>query len=75
MMLAIPSGMSEQGKQAAFRFMNYMISKPAQEEIMKGEYSPEHDAYYPFRTPIRSDMADSQIFQKPPGVSDLHRRV
>lgn len=33
---------------------------------MKGEYSPEHDAYYPFRTPIRIDMADSQIFQSHP---------
>ena len=66
MMLAIPAGMSEKGKQAAFRFMDYMISKDAQEEIMKGEYSPEHDAYYPFRTPIRSDMADSQIFLSHP---------
>lgn len=66
MMLAIPSGMGEKGKQAAFHFMDYMISKGAQEEIMKGEYSPEHDAYYPFRTPIRLDMADSQIFQNHP---------
>jgi ABC-type glycerol-3-phosphate transport system substrate-binding protein len=66
MMLAIPAGMSEKGKQAAFRFMDYMISKEAQEQIMKGEYSPEHDAYYPFRTPIRSDMADSQIFLSHP---------
>jgi multiple sugar transport system substrate-binding protein len=66
MMLAIPAGMSEKGKQAAFRFMDYMISKEAQEEIMKGEYSPEHDAYYPFRTPIRSDMTDSPIFLNHP---------
>jgi ABC-type glycerol-3-phosphate transport system substrate-binding protein len=66
LMLAIPTGMSEKGRQSVLRFMKYMISKEAQEEIMKGEYSPEHDAYYPFRTPIRSDMADSQIFLNHP---------
>lgn len=33
---------------------------------MNGEYSPEHDAYYPFRTPIRIDMADSHIFKSNP---------
>ena len=62
MMLTIPAGMSKEGKDAATQFINYMISKEAQEEIMKGEYSPEHDTYYPFRTPIRADMADSRIF-------------
>ena len=66
MMLSIPAGMSDEGKKAALQFMEYMISKPAQEEIMKGEYSPEHDAYYPFRTPIRFDMADSPIFLSHP---------
>ncbi len=63
MMLVLPRGMSGRGKQAALDFIRYMISKPAQEEIMKGEYSPEHDAYYPFRTPIRMDMTSSQIFR------------
>ncbi|HPF87477.1 MAG TPA: extracellular solute-binding protein [Candidatus Limiplasma sp.] len=62
MMLAIPASMSAEGKEAAVDFIRYMISKDAQEEIMKGEYSPEHDTYYPFRTPIRKDMADSEIF-------------
>lgn len=66
MMLSIPSGMSKTDKEEAIHFMKYMISKEAQEEIMKGEYSPEHDTYYPFRTPIRFDMADSQIFQSHP---------
>lgn len=63
MMLAIPSGMSYETREKAVQFIHYMISKEAQEQLMKGEYSPEHDAYYPFRTPIRIDMADSQIFQ------------
>jgi len=62
MMLAVPANMDEQEAQAAQAFIRYMISVQAQEEIMKGEYSPEHDTWYPFRTPIRIDMADSQIF-------------
>ena len=66
MMLAIPSGMDEKTKEEAFRLMRYLISYDAQEQIMKGEYSPEHDMHYPFRTPIRMDMADSAIFHSHP---------
>jgi len=66
MMLSIPVNMSDSGKKNAVRFISYLISLPAQEQIMNGEYSPEHDAYYPFRTPIRIDMADSPIFQSYP---------
>lgn len=66
MMLSIPQNMSPEMKEEALRFIRYLISKEAQEQIMNGEYSPEHDAYYPFRTPIRTDMADSQIFQSYP---------
>lgn len=66
MMLAIPSAMSDKNTDESIKFINYLISKEAQEQIMKGEYSPEHDAYYPFRTPIRIDMSDSQIFQSHP---------
>ena len=62
MMLAIPAGMSEIHKNAAIDFIKYMISTDAQEKIMDGEYSPEHDAYYPFRTPIRLDMVQSAFF-------------
>lgn len=66
MMLAIPAKMSEEHKKSAIAFINYMISIPAQEQIMDGEYSPEHDAYYPFRTPIRLDMANSEFFTSNP---------
>ncbi len=66
MMLAFPAKMSEDHKRAAIDFINYMISIPAQEQIMDGEYSPEHDTYYPFRTPIRLDMADSGFFYSNP---------
>ncbi len=66
MMLALPAGLESEAADEAFRFMRYLISNPAQEKIMKGEYSPEHDAYYPFRTPIRIDMAGSAVFQNHP---------
>lgn len=66
MMLAIPANMSEENKKSAVAFINYMISIPAQEQIMNGKYSPEHDAYYPFRTPIRLDMSKSEFFSSNP---------
>lgn len=66
MMLSIPASMPEEVKEEAFRFIRYLISQEAQEKIMNGEYSPERDAYYPFRTPIRTDMAGSQIFKAHP---------
>ena len=62
MMLAVPAGMTDELQVKAGSFIRYLISYDAQAQIMNGEYSPEHDAYYPFRTPIRIDMADSQIF-------------
>ena len=65
-MLAVPESMNTAGKEQAVRFIAYMISKEAQEQILNCEYSPEHDTYYPFRTPIRIDMADTQILQSNP---------
>jgi multiple sugar transport system substrate-binding protein len=67
MLLAIPVSMSASDKAEAVRFIRYMISLPSQEQIMIGEYSPEHDAYYPFRTPIRRDMEDSEFFKNNTG--------
>ncbi len=66
MMLSVPSGMSETGKQQAVEFIRYMISTEAQTAILNGEYSPEHDTYYPFRTPIRIDMADTPMLTMNP---------
>ena len=43
-----------------------MTSKEAQKKIMDGEYSPEHDTYYPFRVPVRKDLSDSFVFEKYP---------
>jgi len=66
MMLAIPAGMIGKTKDDALAFIRYLISSKAQEEVMHGEYSPEHDTYYPFRTPIRTDMTGSDIFNSYP---------
>ena len=66
MMLSIPAGMSEAGQQQALSFIRYLISKDAQEQILNGEYSVERDTYYPFRTPIRIDMADMPMLQMNP---------
>jgi len=66
MMLSIPSGMSNEKKAAAIKFIKFMTSKEAQEKIMDGEYSPEHDTYYPFRVPVRKDLSDSFVFEKYP---------
>ncbi|WP_094606426.1 hypothetical protein SPSIL_049720 [Sporomusa silvacetica DSM 10669] len=66
MMLSIPSCMSNEKKEAAIKFIKFMTSKEAQEKIMDGEYSPEHDTYYPFRVPVRKDLSDSFVFEKYP---------
>lgn len=66
MMLSVPSQISDQGKERAISFIRYMISMEAQQAILNGEYSPEHDTYYPFRTPIRIDMADMPVMQMNP---------
>lgn len=66
MMLSIPSGMSERGREQAISFLRYLISKDAQEQILNGEYSVERDTYFPFRTPIRIDMADMPLVQMNP---------
>jgi len=66
MMLSIPQNMSDSGKKQAQSFIRYMISIDAQQAILNGEYSPEHDDYYPFRTPIRKDMANTPLMQMNP---------
>lgn len=66
MMLALPADSSPEKKAAAIDFIDYLISKPGQEMIMDGEYSPEHDAYYPFRIPVRRDLADTLVYKEHP---------
>lgn len=66
MMLAVSMNISKEKEEAAIKFIRFLISKEAQETVMDGEYSPEHEAYYPFRTPVRKDLADSLVFKKYP---------
>lgn len=66
MMVALPTTLEENKKEAVIDFIRYLISKDAQEQIMNGEYSPEHDEYYPFRLPVRSDTAESKVFDEYP---------
>lgn len=69
MMLSMPKDIQASKKEVVLEFMNYMLSLEAQEMIMHGEYSPEHDHYFPFRLPVRKDvitsdsLADYQIFE------------
>ena len=66
MMLAVPVGLNEAQLSQTLALIRYLISPEAQAQILLGEYSPEHDAYYPFRTPIRNDMTSDSIFQAYP---------
>lgn len=66
MMLAIQPGIAKDKKDAAAAFIDYLLTVEAQEMIMQGEYSPEHDAYYPFRLPVRRDIAESSVFNEYP---------
>ncbi len=66
MMLAVPAGLDESLRAQALDLIRYLISPKAQGQILLGEYSPEHDAYYPFRTPIRGDMSAVDAFRAYP---------
>lgn len=62
MMLSVPKGIETDKREVIENFIAYLISVEAQEMIMDGEYSPEQDAYYPFRLPVRQDMVRNHIF-------------
>jgi len=64
--LSIGKEMLSEQRNEAIKFIHYMISTEAQEKIMKGEYSPEHDRYYPFRVPARRDLTESLVFKENP---------
>ena len=66
MMLSIPANLDADKNAAVLDFIRYLISTKAQEQIMDGEYSPEHDSYYPFRLPVRIDIAESEVFDNYP---------
>lgn len=61
LMMAVSVEMDDNDVEAAYDFMRFMISEYAQTEIMKGEYSPEHDRYYPFRVPANKLVVNQLI--------------
>lgn len=63
MMLCVDADISEEKEVIVNDFIEYMISKEAQIDIMHGEYMPEHDRYYPFRLPVRHDILNSEAFE------------
>ncbi|MBP1754599.1 MAG: Maltose/maltodextrin transporter, substrate binding periplasmic protein MalE [Firmicutes bacterium] len=62
MMVALPVGLEEEKVATAVDFIHFLISEQAQEQITEGEYSPEKDAYYPFRLPVRKDSVEDDFF-------------
>lgn len=66
MMLALPRDIAPEKRAAALELIRYLLSPEAQARILDGEYSPEHDAYYPFRLPVRRDMAETLVERQYP---------
>lgn len=56
MMLCMPKNLSHTEETRAYELINYMLSYEAQQALMRGEYSPEKDTYYPFRLSVRKDV-------------------
>ncbi|NYE05868.1 ABC-type glycerol-3-phosphate transport system substrate-binding protein [Bacillus niacini] len=63
-MLSIPTGVEGAKFDASIELIKYLGSKEAQEMIMKGEKI--NGEYYPFRIPIRKDLADMQYLKDHP---------
>jgi ABC-type glycerol-3-phosphate transport system substrate-binding protein len=64
--LSIPVNLDGVKFDAAMALIGYLQTPEAQEIIMQGEYDEATDAYYPYRVPMRTDMADSDFFQDNP---------
>lgn len=64
--LAVPVSVEGTSYDAAMLLIDYLQGVDAQEIIMQGEYDEGTDAYYPYRVPMRTDMADSEFFTENP---------
>lgn len=65
-MLTIPATVDAKKMDAINKFIQFMVSKKGSEMIMLGEYDEATKASYPFRVPIRKDMADVEYFKQHP---------
>ncbi len=63
MMLSYGKSLSDEKREIVNSFIEFMISKEAQIAIMKGEFSPERNEFYPFRLPVRQDILESEAFE------------
>jgi ABC-type glycerol-3-phosphate transport system substrate-binding protein len=63
--LTIPTGIEGAKRAAAVRVIKFLVSQKGQEMLMKGELA-EDGKYYPFRIPIRKDMAKTKYFTDNP---------
>jgi len=52
--------------EGALEFIRFLESDEGLEMVLDGEYDPKHDAYYPFRIPIKRSMEDSVFYKKYP---------
>ena len=68
-MLALPRDIAPEKRAAALELIRYLLSPEAQAQVLDGEYSPEHDTYYPFRIPVRRDMAEALVQRQYPEFS------
>ncbi|MFD2670736.1 ABC transporter substrate-binding protein [Marinicrinis sediminis] len=64
-MLSIPDGIDEDKESAAKELIRFLGTKEAQEMIMLGEEG-EDGNFYPFRVPMRKDLADAEYFKEHP---------
>lgn len=64
-MLSIPEGIDAAKEAAAKELIEFLGSKEAQEMVMLGEKG-EDGNYYPFRVPMRKDLADMEYFKENP---------
>lgn len=72
--LSVPTGVEGDKLAASKKLIKFLCSKPAQEMVMKGEKA-EDGKYYPFRIPIRKDMADTQFYKDHPEFNTFMKGV
>jgi multiple sugar transport system substrate-binding protein len=64
-MLSIPRDIDEKKEEAAKRLISFLASKKAQEMLLTGEKGID-GKYYPFRLPMRQDLANADYYKKHP---------
>lgn len=63
--LVMPESIDAKKEEAAKKLIQYLTSKEAQEVLLRGEKGDDGN-YYPFRVPMRKDMADTEFLKEHP---------